>query len=139
MSELQDTYDFLLGPRRIADAIWRKDLRRQELRSCLLPSGIAYDGDRVQTSPEDRMADVLAKVAEIDAEIEQLRREKAKAVMRVSEMIEALEDEGQRQLMSALYIARMSMTEAAAYVSYSRRQAYRIRREAIERWHTMAH
>jgi predicted transcriptional regulator len=135
----QEIYEILGRPRLITGRIQRLTMQRDELESAALPGAIRYDRDTVQTSPEDRMADVLAKVADIDAEIEQLRREKAKAVMRVSEMIEALEDEGQRQLMSALYIARMSMTEAAAYVNYSRRQAYRIRREAIERWHTMAH
>ena len=54
--DLRETYDFLLSPRRIADEIWRKDIRRKELRACLLPAAITYDKDRVQTTPEDRIA-----------------------------------------------------------------------------------
>ena len=92
MSELQDTYDFLLGPRRIADAIWRKDLRRQELRSCLLPSGISYDKDPVQTSPEDSMARIMAEVDELDQQIDTLRRSMAMEILRISRVIDQMDD-----------------------------------------------
>ena len=113
MSEIQDTYDFLLGPRRIADAIWRKDLRRQELRSCLLPSGIAYDGDRVQTSPEDSMARVMAEVDELDQQIDTLRRFMAMEILRISRAIDRLDDPREATVLDAFYLGRKSMQEIA--------------------------
>ena len=109
----QETYDFLLGPRRIADAIWRMALRRQELRSCLLPSGITYDGDRVQTSPEDSMARVMAEVDELDQQIDTLRRSMAMEILRISRVIDRLEDPREATVLDAYYLWRNSMQEIA--------------------------
>jgi len=37
----------------------------EELRSSLYPSGIRYDLDKVQTSPTDRMLEIMAKLSDI--------------------------------------------------------------------------
>ena len=41
-------------------------LQIQELRFSLLPSGIRYDKDRVQTSPLDQMLEVLSDIDKIE-------------------------------------------------------------------------
>ena len=73
---LDETYDFLMQIRRKEIIIRRKETQRDELRACLLPGAIRYDRDRVQSTPTDKMADVIVRVDELDREIEQLRREK---------------------------------------------------------------
>ena len=121
MSELQETYDFLLGPRRISDEIWRKDLRRQELKSCLLPAGIAYDKDRVQTSPEDSMARVMAEVDELDGQIDALQRARALEILRISRVIDQMDDPREATVLDAYYLGRKSMREIAEHLHYSER------------------
>jgi DNA-directed RNA polymerase specialized sigma subunit len=118
--------------------IRRLMLWRAELESSALPGAIRYDGDPVQTSPEDRMSGILAKVADLDAVIKELLQEKARAVLDIGEAIERLEDETQKTVLAAFYIGRLSMDDVAEMICYSRRQAYRIRREAVEKMAQMA-
>ena len=136
--EYQDTYDFLLGPRRIADAIWRKDLRRQELRSCLLPSGISYDKDPVQTSPEDSMARIMAEVDELDQQIDTLRRSMAMEILRISRVIDQMDDPREATVLDAYYLGRRSMQEIAEHLHYSERHVYRLRSEGVAKMSQMS-
>ena len=138
MSELQETYDFLLGPRRISDEIWRKDLRRQELRSCLLPSGISYDKDPVQTSPEDSMARIMAEVDELDQQIDILRRSMAMEILRISRVIDQMDDPREITVLDAYYLGRKSMQEIADHLHYSTRHVYRLRDDGVAKMSQMS-
>lgn len=134
----RETYDFLLGPRRISDEIWRKDLRRQELRSCLLPAGITYDKDRVQTSPEDSMARVMAEVDEIDSQIDALQRARALEILRISRVIDQMDDPREATVLDAYYLGRKSMQEIAEHLHYSERHVYRLRSEGVAKMSQMS-
>ena len=134
----QETYDFLLGPRRISDEIWRKDLRRKELRSCLLPSGITYDKDPVQTSPEDSMARIMAEVDELDGQIDALQRSRALEILRISRVIDALDDPREATVLDAYYLGRRSMQEIAEHLHYSERHVYRLRSEGVAKMSQMS-
>lgn len=135
--DLKETYDFLLSPRRIADEIWRKDIRRQELRACLLPAAITYDKDRVQTTPEDHMAETMAEVADLDAEIEILRRRRARQIRLISRALDQLEDGREKAILEAYYIGRKSMNEIAEHMSYSLQHTYRLKRDGVENMRKM--
>lgn len=138
MNGLQETYDFLLGPRRISDEIWRKDLRRQELRSCLLPSGITYDKDPVQTSPEDSMARIMAEVDELDQQIDTLRRSMATEILRISRVIDQMDDPREATVLDAYYLGRKSMQEIADHLHYSTRHVYRLRDDGVAKMSQMS-
>lgn len=137
LMDLKETYEFLLSPRRIADEIWRKDIRRQELRACLLPAAITYDKDRVQTTPEDHMAETMAEVADLDAEIEILRRRRARQIRLISRALDQLEDGREKAILEAYYIGRKSMNEIAEHMSYSLQHAYRLKKDGVEKMRKM--
>lgn len=137
LMDLKETYDFLLSPRRIADEIWRKDIRRQELRACLLPAAITYDKDRVQMTPEDHMAETMAEVADLDAEIEILRRRRARQIHLISGALDQLEDGREKAILEAYYIGRKSMNEIAEHMSYSLQHAYRLKKDGVEKMRKM--
>ena len=126
--ELKEVYDYLLSARRISDEIWRKDLRRQELKACLLPAAITYDKDRVQTTPEDGMAKVLAEVVDLDSQIVELQKRRALRIMEVSELIDRLEDSREAAILDAYYLGGRSMKEIAGHLHYSMQHTYRMRR-----------
>lgn len=134
----QETYDFLLGPRRISDEIWRKDLRRQELKSCLLSPGIAYDGDRVQASPEDSMARIMAEVDELDRQIDTLRRSMATEILRISRVVDQMDDPREATVLDAYYLGRRSMQEIADHLHYSTRHVYRLRDDGVAKMSQMS-
>lgn len=127
---LDETYDFLMQIRRKGIIIRRKETQRDELRACL-PGAIRYDRDRVQSTPTDKMADVIARVDELDREIEQLRREKVTLVIEISDAIEKLEDDNEKTVLTEFYIARAPMTEVADAINYSVRRAYHFRKMGV--------
>lgn len=129
--ELNETYDFLMQTRRKEVIIRRKESQRDELRACLLPGAVRYDRDKVQTTPTDKMSDVMARVDELDREIEQLRREKASLVIEISDAIEKLEDDNEKTVLTEFYIARAPMTAAADAINYSVRRAYDFRKRGV--------
>ena len=129
--DLNETYDFLMQIRRKEIIIRRKETQRDELRACLLPGAIRYDRDRVQSTPTDKMADVIARVDELDREIEQLRREKALLILRISDAIEQLPDEYEKTVLTMFYIGREAMTEVAKAINYSARRAYYFRKQGV--------
>ena len=129
--ELNETYDFLMQIRRKEIIIRRKETQRDELRACLLPGAVRYDRDKVQSTSTDKMSDVMARVDELDREIEQLRREKASLVIEISDAIEKLEDDNEKTVLTEFYIARAPMTQAADAINYSVRRAYDFRKRGV--------
>lgn len=129
--ELQATYDYLMQVRKTENAIKRKQLRREELKSCLLPGAIRYDLDKVQTSPKDKIPEIMAKVDELDRQIEELMQEKAMQVIEIGEAIERLEDDNEKTVLTAFYIGRAPMNDVAAAINYSPRRTYYFRKQGV--------
>lgn len=129
--DLNETYDFLMQIRRKEIIIRRKETQRDELRACLLPGAVRYDRDKVQSTPTDKMCDVMARVDELDREIEQLRREKASLIIEIGDAIEKLEDDNEKTVLTEFYIARAPMTQAADAINYSVRRAYDFRKRGV--------
>lgn len=129
---LDETYDFLMQIRRKGIIIRRKETQRDELRACLLPGAIRYDRDRVQSTPTDKMADVIARVDELDREIERLKLEKAQAIIEISDVIEKLDNDKEKAVLTAFYIKAASMEAVAGIVCYSVRHTYLLRKQGVE-------
>lgn len=99
----------------------------------LLPKAIRYDLDKVQTSPEDPMYDVLAEVEEYKKEMLKrthrliLRRRKA------IRMLDQLSDTRQRQALFLYYLdpSLLTMEQVGEKMIYSEREAWRIHDAAM--------
>lgn len=124
--------EYLLQPRALDRMIWRLTLQRDELQSCLLPRAIRYDADKVQVSPEDAFSATAAAVADLDARIGELLRRKAELVQEVAGAIEQLEDDRERVVLTAYYVARLPMETIADRIGYSLPHTYRLRRRGAE-------
>lgn len=66
-------YEFLNGPRFTAEQLQAKKRKRTERLLAMVPGAIRYDTPRVQSSPSDRMSEIMGEVDELDQEIEDLR------------------------------------------------------------------
>lgn len=128
---LTETYEFLWQIRKTETVIRRKEAQRDELRACLMPGGVSYDRDRVQSSPKDSMTEVMARVVDLDNEIEALRVEKARLIMEISDAIEQLNDENEKTVLTEFYIARAPMSKVATVINYSIRRAYDFRKSGV--------
>lgn len=122
-----------------------KQIKREQIEICrlqeqidtaeasLLPKAIRYDLDKVQTSPEDPMYDVLAEVEEYKKEMLKrthrliLRRRKA------IRMLDQLSDTRQRQALFLYYLdpSLLTMEQVGEKMIYSEREAWRIHDAAM--------
>lgn len=129
---IKETYNFLTSVRRTEAEIVKLTIRHDELQTCLLPGAIRYDGDRVQTSPDDKMGKIAAEVVDLEAEIRDAKIRKAEQVRQVEEAISTLEDEDEQMVLLAFYGGRIPMSRVADMIHYTPRTAYRIRRRAVQ-------
>lgn len=108
--------------------------RIYEMHMSLLPSGIRYDTDKVQTSPTDTLTEYETKIADYSMMLDKKkdllikRREKAQG------MISQLPDSRERQVLDIYFLSvkRPSMRDVAAMLNYSQRQTYRFYVSALE-------
>lgn len=122
-------YDYLMQIRKKDNAIRRKELQCEQLKSCLLPGAIRYDLDKVQNSPSDQMSEIFGRISEIEDDIKVLHGEKAKLIIEISDTIESLEDDNEKTVLSEFYVGRIPMTIVAEDINYSPRRAYYFRKQ----------
>ncbi|MBR2390548.1 MAG: sigma-70 family RNA polymerase sigma factor [Mogibacterium sp.] len=128
---LNETYSFLGQVRRKDYAMQCKILQRDELQASLLPKAIAYDSDRVQTSPEDRQSEIMSKIVELDQVIEQMRVRRSEAVKRVCEALDQLPDDRERLILTHYYVTGHTMERTAEVVGYTVQHVYRLRDRGV--------
>lgn len=129
--DLQSTFDYLMQIRKKEYAIKRKQLRCEELRSCLGARAVQYDRDWVQTSPVDKVSEIICKVADLEDQIEQLQEEKALLIIEIGDAIEQLEDDNEKTVLTEFYIGRVPMAQVAEIINYSVRRAYYFRKQGV--------
>jgi DNA-directed RNA polymerase specialized sigma subunit len=108
--------------------------RIYEMRMSLLPAGIRYDTDKVQTSPEDKLSECEAKIADYSMLLGQKKEALIQRRHRAQEMIDLLEDSRERQVLDIYFLSvkRLSMEDVSAMIGYSRKQTFRIYKSALQ-------
>lgn len=111
--------------------IIRRKIEEAEL--ALLPSGIRYDRDKVQASPDDPMLKLAVKLDRYEAELRKhqaaLLTKRTKAIR----MVSRLTDSTQRQVLELYFLGgrRIRMWEVAQIIGYSEQSTYRIYKDAL--------
>lgn len=126
-----EAYDFLNSVRRTEIAILKLQLQHDELQSCLLPKAITYDGDRVQTSPEDKMLEIASRVLDMEKEIRDLKRRKAALIVEVNDAIARLDNDTEQVILLGFYVGRLPAIKIADLVHYSVRGVYKAKHRAV--------
>lgn len=107
-------------------------LRRhiEELRYSLLPSGIRYDKDKVQTSPMDQMLEVLS-------EIDRYERERLKVVKALIDIRSIIArkvivlPEKEYYVLSQYYLHLRTIKEVSEDLQITERHAFRLKNNGI--------
>lgn len=128
---VSEAYAYLNSIRKIENEIVKLQLQHDELQSCLLPKAITYDGDRVQTSPEDKMSELAGKVVDMEKQIAQLKRRKAKRIVEVNNAIARLDNDTEQVILLGFYVGRLQATKIAEIVHYSVRGVYKAKHRAV--------
>lgn len=105
----------------------------QRLRDTLEMTGISYDRDYVQTSPNlDKMASTFSKIFEHEDYLEELKKEYAKLRILVIDMISRLDVENHRKILNYVYIDYLSLKHTANKMGYSYDYIREIHTKALE-------
>ena len=126
-----EAYAFLNSIRKIENEIMKLQLQHDELQSCLLPKAITYDGDRVQTSPEDKMLEIASRVLDMEKEIRDLKQRKAKLIIEINDSISKLDSDVEQMVLLGFYVGRLPAIKVAELVHYSVPGIYKVKRRAV--------
>lgn len=96
-------------------------LRIKGLQLSLLPSGIRYDSDRVQTSPSDKMIEVAAKVDALERQMQKKLTSLNADMVKAISIVQAMPTPEYRQLLTLRYLtdSRTSWEQIADVMGYS--------------------
>jgi len=111
--------------------IIRRKIEEAEL--ALLPSGIRYDRDKVQASPDDPMMRLAVKLDRYEAELRKHQAALLAKRTKAFRMVSQLTDSTQRQVLELYFLGgrRLRMWEVAQIIGYSEQSTYRIYKDAL--------
>ena len=125
-------YEFLNGPKFTAEQIQAKKRKRTERLLAMVPGAIRYDTPRVQSSPSDRMSEIMGEVDELDQEIEDLRELLRLRRQEVADLSRRELDEQACRVIILRYIDGLQWRDVAAAVHKSESTVFRIHKDATD-------
>lgn len=128
----KEVYNFLNSARVIHWQILKLKSKHDELESCLLPAGIRYDKDRVQTTPEDSVSKIVAEINSLERRITALQHQKAKRIEEIDEALNMLPDE-EKTALSMRFINRIPVNEIAEQMGFAVSTIYKFMDKGADR------
>lgn len=128
----KQAYEFLNSARVLHWQWLRVKAKHDELESCLLPGAIRYDRDKVQTSPDDIMGRILAEVNELEQRMEKLQVAKSKRIEEIDKIINSLQSDEERTVLTMRFINRIPVTEIAEAMGYAEPTIYKFMNQGSE-------
>ena len=120
----RQAYIFLNSVRVLHLEWLRLKAKHDELESCLLPTAIRYDKDKVQTSPSDPMSKIVSEVMELENEMKRVQYNKSRQIAKIDKAISSLESAEERTALSMRYINRVPVAKIAKDMGYSEKRVY---------------
>lgn len=105
-------------------------LQIQELRFSLLPSGIRYDKDRVQTSPLDQMLEVLSDIDKIERQRLKVLKVLIDYRALIARKIIILPAK-EYYVINQYFLQYKNMREISAELGITERHVYRLKNNAV--------
>lgn len=93
--------------------------RQEELYQSLLPSGICYDKDKIQTSPTDTMSEKVAELVDLYNNTLDAINELERLKNIIIEQIQRLTDYRQMRVLYEHYIRGASLNDIAIELNYT--------------------
>lgn len=128
----EDLYNILKKPREIKYRLCYINSQIRNLEECLLPSGIRYDKDNVQSSPSDKLSEIVAEISILEQEHTKLEADLLKAGDRIKALCTTLTDiEGTVIMMR--FIALQKFEQIAIATNYTKGGIWDVYGRAIDK------
>lgn len=129
----RDIKEWLRRPRKIWSEVTVLRDQIENLRLMMeLPKGISYDGVKVQTSPQDPMANFAAKLDEFGRELKEKLEEYEKAFDEIDAVIKAVENTDARVILTKRYVRWEKWAEIEEETPFCLRQIQRKHRIGLQ-------
>lgn len=99
-------------------------------------TGIRYDKDHVQTSPEDMMCQALAEAADLERKLSDRHKRLIEMRDYVKDVVFLWNDKEARAI-EIYYLNHGSMVDVARQIHCTDRNAYLVRQRALDRFYNM--
>ena len=107
------------------------NIRIERMEATLQGHAIRYDTDKVQVSPSDKVAEVMADMEDLLKKQKRLQRDLLKAEQDTADLIGRLKDGKHRLVLTYRYTAGLSWENIGKRIGYDERHARRLRDEAV--------
>lgn len=107
------------------------NIRIEKMETTLKGHAIRTDVDKVQVSPSDKMADVMADMEPLLLKQKKLQRALLAAEQETADLIGRLKDGKHRLVLTYRYTAGLSWENIGKRIGYDERHARRLRDEAV--------
>lgn len=133
----EDLYEILARPRQLKFKICAISAKISNLEDCLLPGAIRYDKDKVESSPSDRMPEVMAEIGDLSDKQRRLSQELLQANELIQKMCdERLTDELEKTVILMRFVGCQTFEEIGTALAYDKSGAWRIYDRAMDRLDT---
>lgn len=113
-----DAKEYLRRPNRILGDIIIQREKAETLRENVLPKGISFDKEKVQSVAGDKMANYAARLEEIEGKLEELTEEYYQAINDIERVIYLVDNEDAREVLAKRYIARKPWIKIETEMEY---------------------
>lgn len=108
------------------------EAEQENLKYMMMPGGIDYSKDKIQTSPSNsQMADYVARVMELEENIFKLKADAIKTCNEIVKVISECQNELYQNILHARYILLKSWEEISNDLNYSTQRLYELHCEAL--------
>ena len=128
----KQAYDFLNSARVLHWRWLRLKAKHDELKSCLLPAGIRYDKDKVQTSPEDTISKIMAEVNELEHKMNEVQVAKHQRIEEIDKALHEIPSDEARTALTMRFINRIPVSEIALQMGYAEPTIYKFMNQGAD-------
>lgn len=128
----KQVYEFLNSARVLHWEWLRLKAKHDELETCLLPSGIRYDRDKIMTSPEDAMSKIVAEITDLERKMAGIQQAKSIRIDEIANAINSLDSDEERTALTMRFINRIPVSGIAEAMGYADPTIYKFMNQGGE-------
>lgn len=117
---------------RLKGYIRARQTELMELRQTLIPSSVDYTGITVQTSPHDKMAEIMAEIDQLEQRITDATCDALKVLRDIEDVVQKMKDPRQQTLVINYYLNGLTWEQTAEAMGYDLRWIYRLHGQALD-------